>query len=373
MLILVIPFTIGWALIAWSANVYMFIIGRFIVGFAGGAFCVAVPIYISEISESEIRGTLGSYFSLMLAIGIFFAYFIGSFTNLFILTLMCLVVPLVFGIMFIFMPESPTYLISKGKVEQAAKALQKLRGKNFDIQPELKALKTSYATAQANKLPLRKAFCTKAAIKALSLSICLMLLMQTCGINAFVFYSSTIFEEDEKIRRVSTNNAIMILAVMQVIFVLLSTIIIDKLGRRILLLISASLMSLSCLCMGVYKLIAKNAENKIPWLPLLLLCIFMAGFAIGFGPIPWLMIAELSPPTIKGIASAISTAFAWIVAFFVTQSFGIIYEQLGKDWPFWIYGASSAIATIFVYFFIPETKAKTLSQIQHILAGSSNS
>lgn len=371
---MVIPFILGWALITWAANVGMMVAGRFIIGFSGGTFCVAAPIYTAEICESEIRGALGSYFSLMLAGGILYVYIIGSFINLYILTIMCLLVPIIFAVTFFFMPESPMFLISKGKTEQAAKSLQKLRGKHYNIEGELRAMQQNRALEQENKLPCRKAFSTKAAIKAITISMFLMLFMQFCGINAVVFYSSSIFEEGGLI---SADTAGIIIAVVQVIFVLVSIVIVDKLGRRILLIISAVSMALSCLGMGTYTIFSKNPDNhdmilKLSWVPLVTLCVYMAAFSTGFGPIPWMMIGELFPSAIKGIAGAISTTFCWIVAFFVTQSFGMISDQLGKDWPFWIYGTACVIAAIFVYFCVPETKAKTLSQIQLMLGRSNN-
>ncbi|XP_026464918.1 solute carrier family 2, facilitated glucose transporter member 6-like [Ctenocephalides felis] len=145
MLIMVIPFILGWALITWAANVGMMVAGRFIIGFSGGTFCVAAPIYTAEICESEIRGALGSYFSLMLAGGILYVYIIGSFINLYILTIMCLLVPIIFAVTFFFMPESPMFLISKGKTEQAAKSLQKLRGKHYNIEGEMRAMQQNRA------------------------------------------------------------------------------------------------------------------------------------------------------------------------------------------------------------------------------------
>jgi MFS family permease len=111
MLLLIIPFTIGWALIIWAQNVGMMITGRTLVGIAGGAFCVTSPMYIGEIAQKEIRGALGSYFQLMITIGILFVYAVGSGVSVFWLSIICGIIPLVFGAVFSLMPESPTYLV----------------------------------------------------------------------------------------------------------------------------------------------------------------------------------------------------------------------------------------------------------------------
>lgn len=104
MLGLVIPFTIGWALLIWAQNLAMLIVGRVLIGIAGGAFCVAAPLYIGEIATKEIRGTLGSYFQLMITIGILFVYAVGAGVGVFWLSIICGIIPLVFGAVFFFMP-----------------------------------------------------------------------------------------------------------------------------------------------------------------------------------------------------------------------------------------------------------------------------
>lgn len=104
MLSLVIPFTIGWGLIIWAQNVAMMITARVFIGIAGGAFCVAAPLYIGETAQKEIRGTLGSYFQLMITIGILFVYAVGAGVDVFLLSIICGVIPLVFGLIFFFMP-----------------------------------------------------------------------------------------------------------------------------------------------------------------------------------------------------------------------------------------------------------------------------
>jgi MFS family permease len=111
MLLMVLPFTVGWALIIWAQNIGMLITGRALVGMAGGAFCVTSPMYIGEIAQKEIRGALGSYFQLMITIGILFVYAVGVGVNVFWLSVICGIIPLIFGVIFSFMPETPTYLV----------------------------------------------------------------------------------------------------------------------------------------------------------------------------------------------------------------------------------------------------------------------
>lgn len=112
MLFLVLPFVLGWALLIWAQNLAMMYAARFILGISGGAFCVTAPMYTGEIAQKDIRGTLGSFFQLMITIGILFVYGVGAGLNVFWMSVVCGIIPIIFGVIFFFMPESPTYLVS---------------------------------------------------------------------------------------------------------------------------------------------------------------------------------------------------------------------------------------------------------------------
>lgn len=112
MLFLVLPFVLGWALLIWAQNLGMMYAARFILGISGGAFCVTAPMYTGEIAQKDIRGTLGSFFQLMITIGILFVYGVGAGLNVFWMSIVCALIPIIFGVIFFFMPESPTYLVS---------------------------------------------------------------------------------------------------------------------------------------------------------------------------------------------------------------------------------------------------------------------
>lgn len=371
MLLLVFPFTLGWALIIWATNIGMLYAGRYIVGVSGGAFCIAAPIYTGEIAEKEVRGSLGSYFQLMITIGILFVYAVGSGVNVYVLSIICGVIPLIFGGVFFFMPETPMYLVSRGKEQEAKKSIRRLRGNAFDVDSELITLQLEHQNNVANKLPITQAFTTTAAKKALTISMMLMFLQQVCGVNAVIFYTSKIFEDANS--GISGSDGAIIVGVMQVVFTFIATLTVDRLGRRILLLISEIAMAICCILLGVYFYIAKDPSNKdtvnnLSWLPLFSLCVFIAAFALGFGPIPWMIIGELFPPGIKGIAGSISGTFNWILAFVVTKTFTLMSD----DVPFWVYGGFSIAGIVYIFFFVPETKGKSLTQIQQMLGNDTN-
>jgi SP family facilitated glucose transporter-like MFS transporter 8 len=161
-----------------------------------------------------------------------------------------------------------------------------------------------------------------------------------------------------------------IVGVIQVVFTFISTLVIDRLGRRILLIISDLVMAICTLLIGVYfYLLTHQDVSDLGWLPLTSVCLFIVAFSLGYGPIPWMMVGELFAPNIKGIASSLACIVNWILAFLVTRFYADLATSFGIDTTFWIFAVMSAIGTAFVFSVVPETKGKTLHEIQRELGG----
>lgn len=152
----------------------------------------------------------------------------------------------------------------------------------------------------------------------------------------------------------------------------MSAIIVDKAGRKPLLFLSDLFMAISTAFLGLYFYLQSiNYDvSSITWLPILSISVFTMMFAIGYGPIPWVFIGEVFPPRISGYASSIITLFNWVGVFVVTRTFSPLKDNLGNHGAFWTYAVISAIGTLFVYFLVPETKGKSVEQIQQELGGS---
>lgn len=369
MLMLTVTFTIGWALIIWANSVTMLVIGRYILGVSGGAFCVTTPMYTAEIAEVSIRGRLGSYYELMLCIGIVIPYILGATVSMFTLSLICATVPLLFFGIFVFMPESPTYFLLKGNVFEASKSYRWLRGPNYNIKPELDATKNALAEAKRNRVSFFVAISSRATLKGLFIAFGLMFFQQMNGINAILFYADSIFKKAES--NVDSDLSSIIMGLLQVVAVFISSLIVDRLGRRILLMMSAFIMGISLLVLGIYFHLQINGMDvsTIGWLPLVTICLFVSLISIGFGPIPWMMTGELFAPQVKGIAGSSASLFNWIAAFVVTKFYNDFVNVFGVDITFWIFSLICGLAVIFVFLFVPETKGKTLEEIQIELSG----
>lgn len=370
LLFLTLPFLIGWSLIIWAKSAEMFCIGRFITGMAGGAFTVIVPIYIGEIAENRVRGKLGGYLQLMVTLGVLFVYVLGREVKLFWLSLACGMVPIVFFATFVFMPESPLYHLQRGREQCAKESLQWLRGSQCDIEQELFQLR---ASLESNSHRHVASGSKKAIIKAFIVAFGLMFIQQLSGINAIIFYTSMIFKAAGS--TLDPSLATIIVGAVQVIATFVSTLVVDRLGCRILLILSGSVMSICTYILGVFfHLQERNGSeyvSNLGWLPLLSVCIYIIVFSLGFGPIPWAMVGVLFPPQIKGLGTSITCFFNWVLVFFITKFFSDLNDEFGNATTFWIFSVFTALGTAFVFFYVPEIKGKSLDTVQSELSGCS--
>ncbi|XP_076650151.1 facilitated trehalose transporter Tret1 [Halictus rubicundus] len=363
MLLMVVPFTVGWLVIILSNSVVMFYVGRFITGFASGAFCVAAPMYTAEISESSIRGSLGSYFQLLLTIGIFLSYLLGNWVNMFTLSIISAIAPLVFFVIFLFMPESPTYYLKKGNEDAARKSLIKLYGEQYDIDGALHSQLETIEEKRRNKISFSTMIKSKVTVKGFIIGYGLMIFQQFSGVNTIILYGSSIFSQAGS--DMSPGICMIIIGIMQVLAVLVSTLVVDRLGRRILLLASIVSLCLTTFALGVYFYLQEIhiTVTSVTWLPLLSVCVFIIMFSFGFGPLPWMMMGEIFAPEVKGAAASSAGLLNWLMAFLVTKFYTDLQGALGAGGTFWLFSGISAIGIFFVYILVPETKGKSLESI----------
>jgi len=349
----------------------MFCVGRFISGIAGGGYTIVVPLYTNEYAETNIRGTLGTYFQLQLNLGILFTYIVGTVASVFWLTTACAIIPIVYGGMVMFLPESPIFYLKNKKAEEARQALQWFRGSNYDVEPELSGMQKNIEIMESESVPLLEAFSTTPAKRGLIIGLGVMAFQQLSGVNSVIFYVTSIFKDAGS--KMDPDLQTIIVGVVAVIFTYISTLVVDRMGRRPLLLLSDFVMAICTFFLGIYfflKVKTSFDTASISWLPILSVCAFMVVFSLGFGPIPWMFISEVMPRQISGYASSICCCFNWICVFLVTRFFSDVSALIGSYGSFWLFTVISGIGTAFVYFIVPETKGKTLEEVQIMLGGS---
>lgn len=372
MLIMTIPTLIGWAMIIWAESVVWVCAGRLLTGFASGSYSVIVPLYTSEIAEKEIRGTLGTYFQLQVTGGILFTYVIGSFFNIFGLSIICAIIPIVYACLMVLIPESPIFHLMKGRVEKGRLSLRYFRGPYGTVDQELSIMQDSLAKTERERVPIMEAFQTTPAKRGLFIGLGVMLLQQFTGCNAVIFYATFIFKEAGS--AMEPNVSTIIVGVMSVIVTYISTLIVDKLGRKILLLISIIVMGICTLLIGAFFFLKEHEYDvsSIGLIPLVSMCLFIILFSVGFGPIPWMLIGEIFPAQIKGTACSIACMANWLFAFFVTKFFSSLVSAIHIYNTFWLFTLFSVLGTFFVLFIVPETKGKTMDEIQEILGAGND-
>lgn len=365
-----LPFIISWIMIVFATNVGVLYAARIFAGIATGGSSIAIPMYVGEIAESSVRGALGSFFQLLLTIGILFSYLVGTIVDYKVLGILSGIIPVVFMVAFFFMPESPTYLLKQNKSGEARKALEMLRGPEYDVDREISNIKEELDAANQNKASIKDLFSSRANVNALIIGLSLMLFQQLSGVNAVIFYTADIFKASGS--SLDENVCSIIVGVVQVVMTYVATLLVDRAGRRILLLISSVVM---CTCLAVLGLFfhLKNGDpssvSNISWLPLLCVTLFIVTFSLGFGPLPWMMMSEIFSSSIKSAAAGIAVTLNWTLTFIVTKTFTDLVASIGQPGAFWLFASITGVGVLFVFFRVPETKGKTIVEIQRELGG----
>lgn len=222
----------------------------------------------------------------MITIGILFVYVIGSFTELRALNIICAVLPLIFFVLFVWMPETPYYYIMQNRIESAEDSLKRLRGDQYDYNNELTEIQIEHEMMKQRQSSWLSIFRRGTARRALMITVILVTLTQFSGINAVIFYTGFIFNKSSK--TVDATLATIIVGIMQVCATFVASMTVDKLGRRFLLITSATIMAVCNISLGGYfYLLDHHGDspliNQLNWLPITSLCVYIIAFSLGLG------------------------------------------------------------------------------------------
>ncbi len=344
-----------------TSSFLVFVISRMLGGLAVGSAAVLSPTYISEISPAEKRGTLVSYNQFAIVIGILLAYFIDyALVGLDNGWRYMLAVPLIFGLLFlvflfISFPESPRWLVKVGQSEKARGILERIGGVSYAAD-ELKAIQATGSEEKSDSgVHVKDLFKGRIGYVVL-LGTLLAAFQQITGINAVVNYAPAIFQKTG----VGTDTALLqsiIVGFVNFLFTLVAIRLVDRSGRKTLLTWGAAGMTISL----VYLSIGFNASGLGVLISLLA---YIAFFAASLAPVMWVVTSEIYPTRIRGVAMSFSTAVSWVFTLVVVQFFPWMLSNFGGPVSFGIFAFFSLAALLFIIFFIPETKGKSLEQIE---------
>lgn len=360
-----IIFILGSILCGFAPNVYVLIISRIFVGLAVGIVNFVIPLYLSEIAPKAVRGTLVSLYQWAITAGILFSYAINSaFANSVFSWRWMLLAGVLPGLVLLigmsFMSDTPRWLISKNKDEEAKKVLKKIEP-DVDTENEIKEIKH---TLKLNENLDRKFKFKKWMIMPFVVGVGIMFAQICTGINTIIYYAPTIF----KIAGFDSNsNAIYAttgIGVVNFLMTIVAVFFTDKLGRKPLLYFGLTGVMLSLAALGCAFAYQEVLGAGLKIVAVGSLVTYIICFAMSLGPIGWILVSEVFPLKIRGIAMSICTVANFAFNFFVVGSFPVLIHKIGGAYTFWGFAAVSFLCILFVYFFVPETKGISLEQIE---------
>ena len=366
LLITAVLFFISAVAASFANNLTQFILARFVGGLGIGAASMLSPLYISEIAPAKIRGRLVSLYQLAIVIGINLIYFVNLKISAYgneawnveygwrYMLASGILPAFLFFVLLFFVPESPRWLTKKNRTNEAFNILEKVNGeeKAREVLQEIK-------DALLHETGTIKELFGPGLRKAMIVGIVLAMFSQITGINAIIYYAPEIF----KTAGAGIESALLqtvILGVVNTLFTFVAIWLIDKIGRKTLLLWGVSGMTISLLAIG--SCYYYNLTNG-PWL-LIFIIAYLASFASSLGAIPWVIISEIFPTKTRGIAMSFATVVLWIGVVLITQLTPVMLGSLGGAFTFWLFMINAIILIIFTWKVIPETRQRTLEEIE---------
>ncbi|XP_059266392.1 solute carrier family 2, facilitated glucose transporter member 6 isoform X2 [Mustela nigripes] len=328
-----VPSAAGYALMAGARGFWMLLLGRTLTGFAGGLTAACIPVYVSEIATPGVRGALGATPQLMAVFGSLSLYALGLLLPWRWLAVAGEGPVLVMVLLLSFMPNSPRFLLSRGRDAEALRALAWLRGTDTDIRWEFEQIQ-------------------------------------------------------DNVRRQPPKDDAAIVGAVRLFSVLIAAVTMDLAGRKVLLFVSATIMFAANLTLGLYvhfgpKPLTPNStvglesmplgdtepplatsSSYLTLVPLVATMLFITGYAMGWGPITWLLMSEILPLQARGVASGLCVLVSWLTAFALTKSFLLVVNAFGLHVPFFFFAAVCVASLVFTGCCVPETKGRSLEQIE---------
>jgi sugar porter (SP) family MFS transporter len=339
-----------------------FVLYRILGGFAVGGASVLAPMYIAEVSPAHLRGRMVSINQLTIVIGISLAYYSNYFLlqvgeNAWRWMFAAEALPALFFFFALFIvPESPRWLVARNRENDAKQVLTKVAGTDF-ANFELSEIKASLV-GNEKRGTLKQLFNKKYSF-ILFLGIFLAVFQQWSGINVIFFYAPDIFAK----ANLGVDAALFqttLIGLMNIVFTVLAMRVIDKIGRKLLMLIGAAGMAVCYIAIGFLFSTGRTDD----WLLLTFIIITPAFFAFGLGPTVWVVLSEIFPNKIRGAAMSVATFSLWVACYLLTLTFPVFVELFNASNTFWLYAVICIIGFLIILKYLPETKGISLEQLE---------
>ncbi|WP_336330109.1 MULTISPECIES: sugar porter family MFS transporter [unclassified Haloarcula] len=360
-LIAAIVFFVGSFTMAVAPTVPVLVAGRLIDGVAIGFASIVGPLYISEIAPPRIRGGLTSLNQLMVTTGILLSYFVNyAFADAGAWRWMLgagMVPAVVLAIGILKMPESPRWLFEHGRKDEARAVLKRTR--SGGVEEELGEIEETVETqSETGVRDLLAPWLRPALVVGLGLAV----FQQITGINAVIYYAPTILESTG-LGNVASILATVGIGTINVVMTVVAILLVDRVGRRRLLLVGVGGMVATLAVLGTVFYLP-GLGGGLGVIATISLMLFVSFFAIGLGPVFWLLISEIYPLSVRGSAMGVVTVANWGANLLVSLTFPVLTDGVGTSATFWLFGLCSLVGLLFVYRYVPETKGRTLEAIE---------
>ncbi|MBP0457641.1 sugar porter family MFS transporter [Streptomyces montanisoli] len=354
-------FTVGAVLAALSPSVAVLIAARVVLGLGIGIASALVPVFIAEVAPPAARGRLVAVNQLLITIGIVAAYAVGyAFTNSHNWRAMFAigVVPAVaLGVGMLFLPESPRWLISRGREAEARRVLTRIRHAG-DVDEELTAIRQVRPDGGVRLRELGKRWMVPALLAGIGLQV----LGQATGVNTVIYYAPTIFKH----AGLGASAAILAtvgIGIVNMVMTAVGMSLVDRIGRRRLLMTGVSVMTLALVALAL-TLTLSSLSAGTGVVAFVCVAIYIAAVAASLDVVVFIIPSEIYPLRVRGTAMSVTLFSNWGMNFLVSLTFLTLLQALGTAGTFWLYAALCAVLVVFTAKFIPETKGRTLEQIE---------
>lgn len=379
-----LPLSLGWLLIIFAWQPYVLYVSRFLSGLGQGLVYVVCPMYIGEIADKDIRGVLGTFIKLMVTFGELYAHAIGPFVSYGALGYSCLLLSALFFLSFVWMPESPYYLVMRNRRSEAERSLRWLQSLQTTgphrqqlVDEQLDQMQKAVIRELSDRGRARELFFgsqhSPAEGNRRGLLVCLglQLVLQLSGLAAIESYTQEILEESgDSELAIPAPLAVILLSVLQLAAGLGAAVLVDRIGRRPLLVSSTLLAGIALGLCGIFYLLKLRLGLETRGYGSILVA-SVIGYelviALGLNPLAYSMLGELFPTNVKGFAVSLVNLWASLLAFVVSKMHQVVTDSYGIDVSFGWFAATCFLGLGFIVLYVPETKGKSLLEIQEEL------
>lgn len=350
-----------------AGNVPTIYASRLISGLGYGIAYTTAPMYLGEIASDDVRGAMATLITVMSKAGILSQYCIGPYVSMLGLASFNIAIPILFVVTFSTMPESPYFYIKSGQRQEAESSLKKLRGKAY-VREELESMNSLVTENMKEKGRWKDLFTVRGNRKGLIILMGIYFTQQFCGSTAIIAYAQQIFGAAEG--GMGAKESCILFGTVQLITSAMSSQLVDRLGRKPLLLISSCGVGLSNVIIGAYfymKHLQSDYVVSLKFIPNVVIPIFIFSYTIGLATVPFAITSEIFPTNIKSKATCVIQIFAALVTFAVTKLYQVVADNLGNYVAFWGFGVLSVLGVIFIILQLPETKGQSFAAIQERL------